>query len=252
MIYKLDPRTKLISVLLFTVMVFFVDNLFILLCLLIIITVVRQMIKIPGAVKLFKNFAMLAVFIILLQALFGPGENFIVKPLFPDSFPLIGGMGSLKREGLFLGFAVVCRFCFLIILFSVFSETTSPYSLAAGLTSLGFHYITAFIITSAFNLIPFFKNEALTIMDAQKLRGMRSLEKPWSISGLKACSMLALPLVLGAMKKAQTSSVVMDSRAFGVYNKRTWLDKPEMKPADFLFLFACVLFSAVVLFLNSI
>lgn len=240
----------MISVLLFAVLVFLVDKLFAALFMLLFLIIIRQLAKVPGILKLFKSLAMLSAFIILLQTLFSPGENFIIKPVFPDSFPLIGGMGSLKWEGLFLGLVVVCRLFLLIVIFSIFSETTSPYSLAVGLNSLGFNYTAAFVITSAFNLIPFFKNEALTIMDAQKLRGMRSLEKGGFFSGLKAYPALALPLVLGAMKKAQVASVVMDSRAFGVYNKRTWLDRPEIKPADFIFLFACAIFSAVILFFN--
>jgi energy-coupling factor transport system permease protein len=200
--------------------------------------------------KNLKSLTLLAVFIILLQTLFGPGENFIIKPLFPDSFPFFSGMGSLKWEGLILGFVVICRFFTLIILFSLFTGTTSPYSLAAGLNTLGLNYTAAFVITTTFNLIPFFREEALTIMDAQKLRGMRSLEKGSFFFRLRTFCGLTLPLVLGAMRKAQASSVVMDSRAFGIYKKRTWLDKPEMKAVDFLFLFACVIFSAAVLCFN--
>jgi energy-coupling factor transport system permease protein len=193
---------------------------------------------------------MFTVFIVFLQTFFGPGETFIIKPLFPYSFPFFGGMGSLKWEGLILGFIIICRFFTLVILFSVFTGTTSPYSLAAGLNTLGFNYSAAFVIATTFNLIPFFREEALTIMDAQKLRGMRSLEKGSSFYRLKAYCNLAIPLVLGAMRKAQSSSVVMDSRAFGIYRERTWLDKPEMKKGDFIFLFACVIFSAAVLCLN--
>ena len=96
-------------------------------------------------------------------------------------------------------------------------------------------------------------------MDAQKLRGMRLFERerrPFKggslFARLKAYSGLVLPLVLGAMRKAQVSSVAMDSRAFGVYKTRTWLDKPVMKMCDYFFIFACIVFSAAVLFLNSI
>ena len=252
MIEKLDSRVKFLSVLLLSVLVFLLDNLFAALFLLIIFLVICQFAKIQFNIKMYKNLTLLAAFIILLQTLFGPGEKFILSPLFPNSIPLIGGMGSLKWEGLILGFAVTCRLCILIIIFSIFSKTTSPYSLAAGLNSLGFNYTTAFVITTTFNLIPLFKEEALTIMDAQKLRGMNSLEKGGFFSRIGAYSGLALALVLGAMRKAQISSVVMDSRAFGVYNKRTWLDKPEMKKTDFFFLFAAVVFCAGVLILNGL
>ena len=251
MIYELDARTKFLSVLLLTVLVFLVDRLFVIFCLLLFFIIIRKLAKIPfNGIKKLKFLTLLAVFIIFLQTFFGTGDNFIIKPLFPDSFPVLGGMGSLKWEGLALGLLVVCRFLALTVIFSVFFETTSPYSLAVGLNSLGFNYMAAFVITTTFNLVPFFRQEALTIMDAQKLRGTRSLEKGSFFSRLRAYCGLALPLVLGAMRKAQVSSVVMDSRAFGIYKKRTWLDKPEMKTSDFFFLFACVFFCAAVMYFN--
>jgi energy-coupling factor transport system permease protein len=232
-------------------MVFFVDRLHTAICLLLFFIIIQKFAKISfNGVKNLKFLTLLALFIILLQTFFGPGENFIIKPLFPDSFPFFGGMGSLKWEGLILGFVVICRFYTLIILFSVFTGTTSPYSLAVGLNALGFNYTAAFVITTTFNLIPLFREEALTIMDAQRLRGMCSLEKGNFFYRLRTYCGLVLPLVLGAMRKAQASSVVMDSRAFGIYKERTWLDKPEMKAEDFFFLFACVIFSSAVLCLN--
>ena len=250
-LYKLDPRTKLLFVLMFTVLVFFVNKLPAAVFLLVSFIVIRLAAKIPFRnIKFIKNLSLLAVFVILMQALFGPGANYIVNPLFPPSFPVFGGMGSLKWDGLILGLVVVCRLVSVMILFPVFTETTSPHGLAAGLCGLGFNYRIAFIITTAFNLIPLFKEEALVIMDAQKLRGMHLFERGSFFAGFKASCGLVLPLVLGAMRKAQVSSAVMDSRAFGVYKTRTWLEKQRMKTGDFLFIFSCVVFSAAVLFFN--
>jgi len=42
----------------------------------------------------------------------------------------------------------------------------------------------------------------------------------------------------------------MDSRAFGVYKTRTWLNKPEIKPCDIAAVIACFIFCACLLFLN--
>jgi energy-coupling factor transporter transmembrane protein EcfT len=148
-----------------------------------------------------------------------------------------------------------------MLLLPLLTETTSPYSLASGLAALGINYRAAFIITTAFNLIPLFQKEARAIMDAQKLRGMRVFEAKSSIkkSGqkkglflgkLKAYPSLVTPRVLGAMRKAQMSSVAMDSRAFGVYSKRTWLEKPVMKVHDYLCMAVCLAFAFVLIALN--
>ena len=251
LIYKLDPRTKLLVVLLFTSVVFFINRLVVVFCLVLFLIIIRLMVKIPfHGIRQLKILTLLATFIILMQTLFGPGENYIIMPLFPASFPVLGGMGSLKWEGFILGLVAVCRLSALMILFPVFTETTSARQIVLGICALGISYRSAFIITTAFNLVPVFKEDALVIIDAQKLRGMRSFEEGSFFAKLKAYPHLVLPLVLGAMRKAQLSSVAMDSRAFGVYRTRTWLDKPKMKYYDFFYIFGCLLFTVFLLILN--
>jgi len=253
-IFKLDPRTKLILVFLFTVLIFLVDKISVNVCLVLLFLVIRLTAGIPPhGIRFAKPLAMLAVFIVAIQILFGPGENYIVKPLFPPSFPLIGGMGSLKWDGLFLGLTICCRLVALTLLLPILTLTTSPREIAAGLSFLGFNYRIAFIITTAFNLIPLFLEEGRAIIDAQKLRGVNSFESRSFgsfIGKLKAYPSLAVPLMLGAMRKAQSAAIAMDSRAFGIYKTRTWLDRPMMKRLDYLCITVCVLFSAGLLSLN--
>ena len=251
LIYKLDPRTKILLVSLFAVLVFVVDKLPSAAALLLFLLVLRIAGKVPfRGGKSAAYLSLLAAFMVILQILFGPGENYILKPLFPPSFPLIGGWGSLKRDGLILGLVIACRLTALVILMPLLTATTAPEKIACGLASLRLNYRIAFIITTAFNLIPLFEEEGRLIMDAQKLRGMRVFEKRSFWAKLKAYPGIVVPLVLGAMRKAQAASVAMDARAFGVYGKRTWLDKPVMKTADYICIAVCVVFSAVLLFYN--
>jgi energy-coupling factor transport system permease protein len=242
--YILDSRTKLLIILLFTFLVFFVCTLSTVAVLLLFFIIFRFMAGIPFKRNNYiKNLTLLAVFIIIMQTLFGPGETYIIKPIFPESFPFFGGAGSLKWEGLILGIVIVCRLTALTLVLPVFTQTTSPYETAAGLCVLGINYRAAFIITTALNLIPLFREEIFAIMDAQRLRGMRKF-------GIKSYIKLLVPLMLGAMRKAQVSSIAMDSRAFGVYKTRTWLDKPKMKPLDFIFIAGSVAFFIIMMFIN--
>jgi energy-coupling factor transport system permease protein len=87
-------------------------------------------------------------------------------------------------------------------------------------------------------------------MDAQRLRGAAAFEKGTVRQKLKAYRSLAIPLVLGAMRKAQYAGIAMDSRAFGAYRTRTWLTEIKMKREDFLAFAASIVFSAVILTLN--
>ena len=242
-VYKPDPRIKLISVLLLTVLVFLIDKLLISVCLVLFIIIIRLTAKILFHWKHIRNLSLLAAFIILTQTLFGPGENDLI-------FPVFGGIAGLKWDGFIFGLMIVCRFVALLLLFPIFTETTSPYHIAVALHGLRLNYRTAFIITTTFNLIPLFKEEALIIMDAQRLRGMRSFEEGSLIGRLKAYSALAVPLVLGAMRRSRDSSAAMESRAFGAYKERTWLEKPAIKPGDIIVILACIIFCVSILFLN--
>jgi len=248
---KIDPRAKLLFVFLLSFPVFLIDKISAAVCLLLSLILFRIAAKVPlRGIKYVKNLSLLAALIILTQTLLGNGETYIVKPLFPSSFPLLGGAGSLKWEGLFFGLVIVCRLFALMLVLPVLTETTPLEKIARGLCAFGFNYRTAFIFTAAFNMIPLFEEEGRLLMDAQKLRGTRSFEKGSIPAKMKAYPGLVVPLVLGAMRKAKSSSVAMDSRAFGVYKTRTWLDKPQMKVYDFTFIAVCVIFTAGILYLN--
>jgi len=242
--YKLDARTKLVFVLLFTFLAFLLDTFSSIVCLLMLIVIIRITAGISfKEIKYIKNLSLLALFIIFMQMLFGKGENYIVNPLFPASFPFLGGKGSLKWEGLLFGIVIICRLAALMLILPVLTQTTPPHKITRGLCALGVNYRAAFIITSALNFIPVFNAEAQVIMDAQRLRGLRKF-------GIKSYINLLNPLMLNAMQKAQIASVAMDSRAFGVYKKITWLEHPKMKPIDFFFIFGSIIFFTVIIFIN--
>ena len=254
----LHPCTKITLITLFSILIFIIDSLPVAAGLTAVFIVIRLIGVQPLAIsrkriRSWRNLSMLVIFLIILQVFFGPGGKFIVKPLFPASFPVFGGMGSLKWDGLILGLVIGCRLASLMILMSLFTETTSPHQIAMGLTSFGFNYRTAFVITACFNLIPVFEEEGRAVMDAQKLRGLHiSGEEGSFFEKIKAYPGLAVPLVLGAMRKAQSAGTAMDSRAFGAYKNRTWTEKPSMKARDFLLLAACFLSAALALWLNYV
>ena len=244
---KFDPRTKIIIVLLLTILIFLVDKIAICVVIMIPVFILHCLVLFPFKdLKFLKNLSMLVFFIIIVQTIFGPGENYIFNPLFPQDFPFLGGKAVLKWEGFILGLTISCRIAALYFLLPVFTATTPAYSIASGLSAFGINYRAAFIITTAFNLIPFFKEEAYSIMDAQKLRGMHCIERGSFFKKLSAYPGIVVPLVLCAMRKAQAVSAAMDCRAFGAYKTRTWIDKPKMKPADYFAIIACVVCSVPV------
>jgi energy-coupling factor transport system permease protein len=249
-IFKLDIRVKILFILIFTILIFYVDKLQINVILLFTIITMRLIWKIPF--RSIKPVISISLLVFLLHILFTSGENYFLKPFFGF---------YIKSDGLFSGLAIVCRLAALMLLLPVLTETANPHKIARGLIFFCVNYRAAFIITTAFNLIPLFREEGRVIMDAQKLRGnvaptgCVSFEKSRSkglhfFQKIKAYPALVIPLVLGAMRKAQAASAAMDSRAFGAFKKRTWLEKPAIKAHDYLFLAGFLIFSFFALYLN--
>ena len=238
-IFKLDIRVKILFILIYTILIFYVDKLQVNVVLLLSIIIIRLMWKIPF--RSIKPIISISLLVLLLHILFTSGENYILKPIFGF---------SLKLDGLFSGLTIVCRLAALMLLLPILTETASVQKIAQGLVYFCINYRAAFIITTAFNLIPVFREESRAIMDAQKLRGSASFEKGHFFAKLKAYPALVVPLVLGAMRKAQSASAAMDSRAFGAFKKRTWLEKPVIKAHDYLFLAGFLIFSFFAVYVN--
>jgi energy-coupling factor transport system permease protein len=218
-------------------MIFIIDKLAVMAALMLCILLLRIVWKIHFKSKKSIGFLLLlASFMILLQIVFGPGER--------------GALIPLKWDGFILGLVIACRLAAMMFFLPIFTETTSAYSIATGIVALGINYRAAFVITTAFNMIPGFVEEGRAIIDAQKLRGICFFDKGSLFKRMKAYSALVVPLILNAMRKAQISSVSMDSRAFGVYKTRTWLEKPSMKVHDYLCIAVFLIFSFIAIFVN--
>jgi energy-coupling factor transport system permease protein len=197
-----------------------------------------------------KALSVFMAFVLALQTLFGPGERYILRPLIPEYLPIIGGTGSLKWDGLMLGMVICCRVAALTLLMPMLTMSTGPRLLALGLARLGLPYKAAFIATTALNLIPAFEEDVRIIMDAQKLRGMRAFEEGTLMDKCRAYPALVLPLVIGAMRRAQLLGTAMDARGFGAFRTRTWLAQIRMSPLDYTVCAAGAVFAASMLTLN--
>ncbi|MDR0584699.1 MAG: energy-coupling factor transporter transmembrane protein EcfT [Treponema sp.] len=249
---RLDPRTKITLALFFTLVVFIVDRPFAAAVLALGFLGLWFAAKLPfKTITVYaRRLLALMVLAVVLQTLFGPGERYMLKPLIPEFVPLLGGRGSLKWDGLVLGAVIVCRLVALMLLFPMLTMTTSPRLLALGLTKLGMPYRAAYIVTTALNLIPAFEEDARIIMDAQKLRGMRAFEEGTLPDKFRAYPALAIPLLTGAMRRAQLLGAAMDARAFGAFKTKSWLDHIRMAPADYWACAAALVFASCVLILH--
>ncbi|MPM80395.1 Energy-coupling factor transporter transmembrane protein EcfT [bioreactor metagenome] len=253
-LHRLDPRTKLLALALITCTVYATTN-FILLLVIFCFSIALWGVSglpIKALRGYFKFLLGMLGFIVAVQMLFGNGTTYLLRPIIPAGVPLIGGAGSVKLEGLLNGLLLSFRLITLVTLMPLVTMTTPVHILSLGLMKIGVSYKVAYMATTAINLIPTFQTETQVIMDAQKMRGLTAFENGTMVQKFKAYPALVVPLVIGAMRRAQLMGVAMDSRAFGAYQTRTSVADINLSPADYAVMVLCVVFSAGVILLDRL
>ena len=141
---------------------------------------------------------------------------------------------------------IILRETVLIVLLPLVSMTTPVQILALGLVKIGVPYQLSYTLTSALNMVPILQSEIASIVDAQKLRAMQTFDKGKLREKLRSYPALVTPLVIGAMRRAQAMSVAMDSRAFGAFKTRTYIEDVALGSIDWIFMLCVVLYSVAV------
>ena len=243
--HRLDPRAKIVFMLLITGVIFVVQSLWVAGAVLVTLILIWFAAGLPFSVLKGLGKAMIGVmvFLFVVQGLLYPGETILIQPVIPRFVPLIGGAGRVALEGVLFALLLSLRLLAMVIVLPVVSMTTPVHIFALGLVRMGLPYRLAYTTTTALNLIPILQAEANVIMDAQRLRALQVFEKGKFLDKLKAYPSLITPLVIGAMRRAQLIAVAMDSRAFGATKDRTYIQDIQMRATDWVFVFFSVLYT---------
>ena len=131
--------------------------------------------------------------------------------------------------------AMTLRFVVLVESFSVFFLTTSPDLLGLALEQTHVPYEFSFAFTTAVRFVPVLAEEAQTIMDAQKARGLE-LEKGNFMKRIRNYVPVLIPLIVSAIRRSLELAEAMESRAWGATKKRTNLYGLRLHRGDFALL----------------
>lgn len=131
--------------------------------------------------------------------------------------------------------SMTLRFVVLVESFSVFFLTTSPDHLGLALELTRVPYEFAFAFTTAVRFVPVLAEEAQTIMDAQKARGLE-LEKGNFMKRIRNYIPVLIPLIVSAIRRSLELAEAMESRAWGATKKRTNLYTLRLRRGDFALL----------------
>ncbi len=219
-IHSLDPRIKFIYVCaIFAVAVLFSELipllvLFLMQIPLVLIAKVRR-----EWLRSMRGAAFLATIIFFTNFLF----NFIASGYI------------VTAKGLESPAALTLRFVVLIESFSVFFLTTSPDHLGLALEQTRVPYEFVFAFTTAVRFVPVLAEEAQTIMDAQKARGLE-LERGNFMKKIRNYIPILIPLIVSAIRRSLELAEAMESRAWGATKKRTNLYVLKLHKGDILLL----------------
>jgi len=226
-IHRLDPRVKFFFVLvLFVVAVLFNK----LLPLILLFFVPLPFVWLAGVQREWIRSLRGALFFAIIIFLF----NFVFT-YFYTQYPQAPSASLLEYS-----ITMTTRFLVLVESFSVFFLTTSPDHLGLALEQSHVPYEFCFAFTTAVRFVPVLAEEAQTIMDAQKARGLE-LERGNFIKRVKNYIPILIPLIVGAIRRSLELAEAMESRAWGATEKRTNLYVLKMKRTDYILALVSIL-----------
>lgn len=244
-IHKLDPRTKLIFVVLYIVLLFtakwFVSYGLVLLFLIWVIATSKISLKV--ILKSLKPLLFIIVLTGLLNLFYTQGTPVL-------EFWII----TITKEGIFAAVFMVLRIGMLIAGTFMLTYTTSPIALTDGLEGLlsplkkirvPVHEL-AMMMCIALRFIPTLIEETDKIMSAQKARGA-DFETGNLIRRAKALIPILVPLFIGAFRRADELAVAMECRCYHGGEGRTRLKQLVYKRRDLIaFVVGAVLLAGMI------
>lgn len=233
-IHNLDPRMKFVYVcVIFVVAILFGE----LLPLIVLFLMPIPFVLLAGVSKEWlrslRGAAFLATFIFLVN---------IATKFFSQGY-------LLTAADVEFAVAMTLRFVVLVESFSVFFLTTSPDHLGLALEQTHVPYEFAFAFTTAVRFVPVLAEEAQTIMDAQKARGLE-LEKGGFLKRIRNYVPVLIPLIVSAIRRSLELAEAMESRAWGATKKRTNLYALKFHRGDFALLAITIGVLAVAIYVR--
>jgi len=167
------------------------------------------------------------------------GAAFLATIIFLTNFIFAYIGGRELAQSLENAAAMTLRFIVLVESFSIFFLTTSPDHLGLALEQTHIPYEFCFAFTTAVRFVPVLAEEAQTIMDAQKARGLE-LERGNFLKRIRNYIPILIPLIVSAIRRSLELAEAMESRAWGATKKRTNLYVLKMHRGDIVLILITV------------
>lgn len=248
-VHRLDPRTKLLIIVVYIVALFLVDKItaYLPVIVFLAISVMVSKIKLKSLVSGMKPLFVIIVITAIINLFFTSGEP-IVK------FWVV----TITKEGVRAAVFMLLRISLLIMGTFMLTYTTAPMQLTDGLESLlgplkkikmPVHEL-AMMMSIALRFIPTLIEETDKIMNAQKARGA-DFETGGLVQKAKAMLPLLIPLFISAFRRADELATAMESRCYSGGEGRTKMKQLCYGAIDVTAGAAAIVLLAMVILLNT-
>ena len=236
-VHRLDPRTKLICVVLYIVALFLAAWFVTYAVMLAVLAGSIYLSKVPvkSVFRGLKPVLFIVVFTAVLNLFYTPGDTVLAQ----------FWVFTITLEGVWRAFFMVVRIMMLISGTFLLTYTTSPILLTDGLESLlgplkklkaPVHEL-AMMMSIALRFIPTLIEETDKIMSAQKARGA-DFESGNLLQKARALVPILVPLFISAFRRADELAVAMECRCYHGGEGRTKLHVLHYQTRDYLVLLA--------------
>nr|WP_263394189.1 energy-coupling factor transporter transmembrane protein EcfT [Streptococcus sp. Marseille-Q6470] len=232
-VHRLDPRSKLVAMILLIIIVFWANNPITNVILFVATGIFVALSEVPLSffIKGLKSMFFLITFTTLFQLFFISGG----QVLFEMGFIKITTQG-IEQAGI-----IFCRFVLIIFFSTLLTLTTMPLSLATAVESLlgplkrfkvPVHEI-GLMLSMSLRFVPTLMDDTIRIMNAQKARGVDFGEGN-IIQKVKAMIPILIPLFATSLKRADSLATAMEARGYqggngrSQYRQLNWMHKDSM------------------------
>ena len=239
-IHRLDPRTKIMGVLLgFAICLCFNHPLYTAAVSLGVVWTARSARALPN----FWKFRFILLFLFLFSV--------VLWPFFAKGPTPLGSWGplTLSEESLLYGIAMGLRLATFVAIGLTFLSTTRNEELTHGLIRMGLPYPVAFALSTALRLVPTFAGAGATIVQAQMSRGL-DLESGSLFRRAGKFIPLAVPLFIYAIRHTNLLAMALESKGFSPESKRTFYYESHMRRIDYVVLVLLILVFVLLLTLR--
>ncbi len=249
-VHRLDPRTKLLSVIVYFVALFTASGVFSTLLVMstLLFAVALSRIRPASMLKGMKPLLFIIIFTAILNLFYTEGTVVARWWLF-----------RITAEGIRRTIIMMLRIMLLVSCTFLLTYTTSPLQLTDGLEHLlrplkkvrfPVHELSM-MMSIALRFIPTLIEETDKIMSAQKARGA-DFDTGGLVKRAKALLPVLVPLFVSAFRRADELATAMECRCYHGGEGRTRMKTLKMQTADYLtLLFWCLVLAGVILLVRS-